>query len=71
MTVSKTFRTKCFIFDLDATPHWRNFAAGHNLDTSVILATSHGRRTIDIIREHVPHIATEELVNIYEQALAP
>ncbi|RUP24078.1 putative glycerol-1-phosphatase [Jimgerdemannia flammicorona] len=79
MTVSKTFRTKCFLFDLDGTlidttplveAHWRNFAAEHNLDASVILATSHGRRTIDTIREHVPHIATEELVDKYEQAMA-
>ncbi|RUS15777.1 HAD-like domain-containing protein [Endogone sp. FLAS-F59071] len=76
---TRTFRTKCFLFDLDGTlidttplveAHWRAFAAEHNLDNEAILARSHGLRTIDTLRIFTPHLAVESVADTYEQALA-
>lgn len=45
---------------VDSTPVvemvWRRFADAHGLDADEILATSHGVKSIDTIRKHVPHI---------------
>lgn len=70
--------TKFLLFDLDGTlinstpaveTFWHAFAATHSLSSSTILATSHGRRTVDVIREHLPehlHMHTVEYANSVE-----
>ncbi|ORZ18490.1 phosphatase YfbT [Absidia repens] len=69
---------KGFIFDLDGTvvdttpliiSHWLAFGEEHNLDGHKILATSHGRRSIETIAEWVPEKATKEYVDYYEKRL--
>ncbi|KAI8089366.1 HAD-like domain-containing protein [Halteromyces radiatus] len=70
---------KGFVFDLDGTmidttplviKHWYQFAEEHGLDPVKILATSHGRRSIETIAEWVPSKATQEHVDYYERRLA-
>ncbi|SAL95790.1 hypothetical protein [Absidia glauca] len=70
---------KGIVFDLDGTmidttplviKHWYAFAEEHGLDPVKILATSHGRRTIETLGEWVPEKATPEIVDFYEQRLA-
>ncbi|KAI9484811.1 HAD-superfamily hydrolase subfamily IA, variant 3 [Zychaea mexicana] len=72
-------RAKAFVFDLDGTlidttplveQHWRDFALEHDLDAEKILASSHGRRTIETIAAWVPHKATLEVAEEYERKLA-
>jgi len=36
--------------------HWRRFATRHGLDVAPFLATAHGRRSSDVIRELAPHL---------------
>ncbi|ORY94055.1 putative haloacid dehalogenase-like hydrolase [Syncephalastrum racemosum] len=78
-STTHTLRAKAFIFDLDGTlidttplveKYWREFAREHNLDPEKILATSHGRRSIDTIAEWVPHKATIEYATECERKLA-
>jgi sugar-phosphatase len=38
---------------------WRRFAARHGLDADQVLAESHGRRTVDLIRVVAPHLEAE------------
>jgi sugar-phosphatase len=38
---------------------WRRFAAQHRLDADRVLAESHGRRTVDLIRLVAPHLDAE------------
>jgi HAD superfamily hydrolase (TIGR01509 family) len=38
---------------------WRRFAARHGLDAERVLAQSHGRRTVDLIRLVAPHLDAE------------
>ncbi len=38
---------------------WRTFAQRHGLDPEVVLAASHGRPTIDVIRAVAPHLDAE------------
>ncbi|ORX50908.1 HAD-superfamily hydrolase subfamily IA, variant 3 [Hesseltinella vesiculosa] len=68
-----------FVFDLDGTlidttplviKYWQRFAAEHGLDPEKILATSHGRRTIETVAEWVPEKATQENVDRMERLLA-
>lgn len=35
---------------------WRRFAGRHGLDAEHVLAESHGRRTVDVIRLVAPHL---------------
>jgi sugar-phosphatase len=53
------------LFDLDGVlvdstacveRHWRMWAAGHGLNADLILAHSHGKRTIDTLREVASHL---------------
>jgi HAD superfamily hydrolase (TIGR01509 family) len=39
---------------------WRRFAARHGLDAEHVLAESHGRRSVDLIRLVAPHVDAEE-----------
>ncbi|KAG2196192.1 hypothetical protein INT47_004718 [Mucor saturninus] len=75
----KTLTSKAFIFDLDGTlidttplvvKYWTNFALEHNLDPEQILATSHGRRTIETLERWTPELATVDYVNKFEGGLA-
>ena len=38
---------------------WRTFATRHGLDPQVVLAASHGRPTLDVIRTVAPHLDAE------------
>ena len=38
---------------------WRRFAGRHGLDAEHVLAESHGRRTVDVIRLVAPHLDPE------------
>lgn len=40
--------------------HWTAWAARHGLDATAILSRSHGRQTLDTIREFAPDLATQE-----------
>ncbi|KAI9313577.1 HAD-superfamily hydrolase subfamily IA, variant 3 [Dichotomocladium elegans] len=72
-------RARAFAFDLDGTlidttplveKHWRNFAMEHNLDPEKILATSHGRRTIETLSQWTPDNATQQAAEAFERKLA-
>ncbi|KAH8150974.1 uncharacterized protein LAJ45_05157 [Morchella importuna] len=63
------------LFDLDGTlidstnaviAHWTRFGNEHSIDPALILATSHGRRTIDIVRQYKPELANEEHIRALE-----
>ena len=49
---------------VDSTPvverQWRRWAARHELNADAILAVSHGRRTIETMREVAPHLRTSD-----------
>ncbi len=60
-----TFTCDAILFDMDGTlidstavveRQWRRWAALHQLDADRILAVSHGRKTIDTMREVAPHL---------------
>ena len=60
-----TRRLAAVLADMDGTlvdshvvveRHWRRFAARHGLDVTPFLATAHGRRSSDVIRELAPHL---------------
>lgn len=59
------------LFDMDGTlidstnaiiAHWTRFGQEHGLDPLLILATSHGRRSIDVMKIYTPEKATWENV---------
>jgi sugar-phosphatase len=61
----QVFTCGAVLFDMDGTlvdstrcveTLWRQFAELHQLDISEVLAASHGRRTIDTLREVAPHL---------------
>ncbi|EPS37952.1 hypothetical protein H072_8418 [Dactylellina haptotyla CBS 200.50] len=56
------------IFDSTAAVvlHWTRIANELNIPPSDILSTSHGRRSIDILKTHAPHLATEDYVRHVE-----
>ncbi|KAF2667727.1 DL-glycerol-3-phosphatase 1 [Microthyrium microscopicum] len=67
-----------FLFDMDGTiidsteaiiQHWTQIASELNIDPAVILATSHGRRSIDVLAVHDPSKANWEYVNSLEAVI--
>ena len=73
---------RAVLFDMDGVlvdstasveHHWGQFAARHGLDHTQILATAHGRRSIDTIREIAPTLdaATEAEALDTAQATEP
>ncbi|OZJ06900.1 hypothetical protein BZG36_00154 [Bifiguratus adelaidae] len=79
MAVHTVLSAKAFIFDLDGTlmdtspmikKFWYAFAQAEGLDPHHVYASSHGRTTLDILRDHVPHKATPELAKHYEDSVA-
>ena len=48
---------------------WYSFAREHELDGSLIVKTSHGRRTIETLAQYTPHLATPEFVEQFESLL--
>lgn len=46
---------------------WRDFAARHGLDPDRVLAESHGRRSIDLIRVVAPHLDAEAEAALVER----
>ncbi|KAF3914911.1 hypothetical protein ABW20_dc0107791 [Dactylellina cionopaga] len=56
------------IFDSTAAVvlHWTRIANELSIPPESILATSHGRRSIDILKVHAPHLATEDYVRHVE-----
>lgn len=76
---SVTLPAHYLLFDLDgtlvnSTPavefFWRTWAVEYGLDGEEILKTSHGRRSLDVIKEQLPHrpdMHTQEYVNFMEK----
>lgn len=70
------FRVRAILFDMDGTlidtkgpveRAWRGWAARHGLDPDAILATCHGRRTIETVRRYAPSgLDFEEEVRLVE-----
>ncbi|RYG26314.1 HAD family hydrolase [bacterium] len=63
-----TLRAKGLLFDLDGTlidslpavdRAWTTFARRHSLEPDFVLTRIHGRRSIDSIRELLPHVDAE------------
>ncbi|OBZ81711.1 Sugar phosphatase YfbT [Choanephora cucurbitarum] len=78
MTV-ETIQTNAVVFDLDGTlvdttpqviKFWTELAKENNIDPAQVLATSHGRRTIETLERWMPHLATVEHVMALEEKLA-
>jgi len=73
------FHGAAILFDMDGTlvdsmahdeRQWTRWANHHGLDPQPIITLSHGRRTIDTIREVAPHLATDaELARFETQEL--
>ncbi|PUU82369.1 HAD-like domain-containing protein [Tuber borchii] len=63
------------LFDLDGTlidstaaviAHWKQFGKDYGIDPALILATSHGRRTIDTLKQWKPELANMDYVREVE-----
>src|SRR5699024_6449020 len=76
------FECDAVLFDIDGTlvdstaaveRTWHTWADNHGFDPTVILETSHGRRSIDVVTELIPgeHVqaAVDELITIVETDL--
>jgi len=70
------FQGAAILFDMDGTlvdtmAHderlWSLWARHHGFDPEPLLALSHGRRTLDTIREIAPHLATEAELARFEE----
>ncbi|RCI03337.1 hypothetical protein CU098_010403 [Rhizopus stolonifer] len=79
MTFKTTLESSAFVFDLDGTlidtthqviKFWTDLAVKYNIEPAQILATSHGRRTIETLERWIPELATPEHVNELEGKLA-
>ncbi|ORY96635.1 HAD-like domain-containing protein [Syncephalastrum racemosum] len=78
--MTERFIIKGFLFDLDGTlidttplveQSWREFAQENGLDANKILATSHGRRTTEVISQWKPQEPSVELAAAeFERKLA-
>ncbi|MCJ1443443.1 MAG: hypothetical protein MMC23_003941 [Stictis urceolatum] len=75
---TETLEFDGFLFDMDGTivdstpaviKHWEEFGKEIGMDPQVILATSHGRRSIDTLREIDPSRANWEYISEIEGAL--
>jgi sugar-phosphatase len=67
MPVSIRLRSVAVLFDMDGTlvdstqsveRQWRRWAARVGLDAAGIIAVAHGRRTLDVLHQFAPHLAT-------------
>ena len=70
-------RCDALLLDMDGTlvdstecveRQWRRWAERHGLELDPILKISHGRTTIETIRQIAPHLATEEEVRSFDVA---
>jgi sugar-phosphatase len=73
------WRCDALLLDMDGTlidstecveRQWRHWAERHGLELEPILKLSHGRTTLETIREVAPHLATEEEVGSFDVAEA-
>ncbi|KAF3903602.1 hypothetical protein AA313_de0203957 [Arthrobotrys entomopaga] len=73
--ITSTERFTAVLSDMDGTifdstaaveRHWTRIANELSIPPSAILSTSHGRRSLDILRIHAPHLATPSHVNHIE-----
>ncbi|KAK9324595.1 HAD-like domain-containing protein [Lipomyces orientalis] len=82
MTVTQEYPisipTHAILFDLDGTlvdstdaivAHWTRFGNQHNISPERILATSHGRRLVDTLLEHTPHLVSDTIADELESNL--
>ncbi|KAI8377249.1 HAD-like domain-containing protein [Blakeslea trispora] len=79
MTIETAIQTSAIIFDLDGTlidttplveRFWTELAIQNNIEPAQILATSHGRRTIETLERWMPHLATQDYVVAFEDKMA-
>ncbi|KAG0133568.1 HAD-like domain-containing protein [Tuber indicum] len=71
--VAKKYAAILFDLDgtlIDSTPaviaHWKQFGKDYGIDPALILATSHGRRTIDTVKQWKPELANMDYVREVE-----
>lgn len=66
------------LFDMDGTiidstaaivQYWRQLGRAIGVDGDTILQTSHGRRSVDVLALHAPHLATWDYVRAAEGAI--
>ncbi|KAJ8101085.1 HAD-like domain-containing protein [Lipomyces tetrasporus] len=82
MTVTQDYPisipTHAILFDLDGTlvdstdaivAYWTRFGNQHNIPPERILATSHGKRTVDTLLEHTPHLVSDTIAHELESDL--
>jgi mannitol-1-/sugar-/sorbitol-6-phosphatase len=71
MALEIGLRCAAVLFDLDGVlvnsaacveATWHRWASQHHLDPGVVIATAHGRRTIDTVRLVAPHLLAESEV---------
>lgn len=71
MVLEISLRCAAVLFDLDGVlvdsaacveATWRRWASEHHLDPGAVIATAHGRRTIDTVRLVAPHLLAENEV---------
>ncbi|MBZ5591089.1 MAG: HAD-IA family hydrolase [Acidobacteriia bacterium] len=72
-------RCEALLLDMDGTlvdstecveRQWRRWAERHGMDLEPILRVSHGRTTLETIREIAPHLATAEEIRSFDVAEA-
>ncbi|KAG9186488.1 glycerol-1-phosphatase [Alternaria panax] len=72
---AKTVTFNGLLFDMDGTiidstdaivKHWHKIGKEIGVDPNIILATSHGRRSIDVLRIYEPKLANMQYVNHVE-----
>ncbi|KAK9722360.1 DL-glycerol-3-phosphatase [Basidiobolus ranarum] len=73
--MSHEYTCKAILFDMDGTlidttpaviRYWKRFCSKHNVVEEDLFKFSHGKRSIETIRQFVPHLATPEQVEIME-----
>jgi glycerol-1-phosphatase len=77
-SITHTIDTRGILFDIDGTlmmstqcveQGWIEWGQENGFDGYEILKTSHGRRTIDILKQIKPEFATEEYCGSFEQTI--
>ena len=79
MTLTRSFRCKAILFDLDGVlvnsaerveKTWRAWAATHGLDADRVIAFAHGRRTVETVQLVAPELSASEEVAALESSEA-
>src|SRR5438874_8018978 len=72
----RVFHCAAILFDVDGVlvsstgsveRVWRQWANEHGLDAEAVIAAAHGRRTIETVREFMPHLDPQKETSKVEQ----